>query len=184
MQDFNFFEPYLSKGRQQSTAAVHYGLIVLALAVALAAWPLFNLGYGLWLQRQTAALQAEVTGSEKYALLAQAEQEKAAVAQMQTQLNSLDQTDQALQSGEWLTEPFLFGLLSTVPKDVQLDSVSVQAEQKVALTGTASSKPAIAELACNIRSTDRFGSVYISSISEKDGSYSFDMSFSVKGGES
>lgn len=184
MQDFNFFEPYLGKGKQQSTAAVHFGLIVLALAVALAAWPLFNLGYGLWLQKQTAALQAEVTGSEKYALLAQAEQEKAAVAKMQTQMNSLDKTDQALKSGEWLTEPFLFSLLSTVPKDVKIGSLSVQPDKKVSLTGTASSKPAIAELAYNIRSTGRFGDAYISSIADKDGAYSFDMSFSVKGGES
>lgn len=184
MQDFNFFEPYLSKGRQQSATVVHYGLFLLIFAFLLAAWPLFNLGYGIWLQRQTASLEVQVTGSEKYPLLAQADQEKAAVAQMQAELGGLSKTDEALQAGEWLTEPFLFSLLSTVPKDVKLDSLSVQEGQKVALTGTASGKPAIAELAYNIRATDRFEGIYVSTISNKDGTYSFDMSFGLKGGES
>lgn len=184
MRDFNFFEPYLNKGKQHSAAAVRTRLAAAAVAALLAAWPLFNVGYGLWLQRQTAGLQAVVSGSDKYPLLAQAEQAEADIARLQVQLNSLDQTDQALQAGEWLTEPFLYSIVSAVPKDVKMDSLSVQAEKKITVTGAATSKPAIAELAGNIRSTDRFERVYISSIFNKDGSYSFDMSFSVKGGES
>ncbi len=183
MQDFNFFEPYLNKGKQRSAVVVRSGLLVIAFVALLAAWPLFNVGYGLWLQRQTAELEAEVTGSEKYPLLAQAEQEEATVAHLQVQVNSVDKADQALKAGEWITEPFLYSIVSAVPKDVKIDSLSVQAEKKVTVAGTASSKPAIAELSCNLRSTDRFEDVFISSISDKDGSYSFDMSFSVKDGE-
>ncbi|HWQ51006.1 MAG TPA: PilN domain-containing protein [Terriglobales bacterium] len=184
MKDFNFFEPYLNKGRQRSAVAVRSGLVVLVSAALLFAWPLFNFGYGLMLQRQTAQLQSEVTGSDKYPLLAAAKEAEAAVVKLQAHLNSLDSTDQTLEAGEWLTEPFLYSIVSAVPKDVKLDSLSVQTGKKVSLTGTATGKPAIAELSLNIRATDRFEGLYISSISNKDGSYSFDMSFSVKDGES
>ncbi len=184
MQDFNFFEPYLSKGRQPSAMAVRSGLLAMIFVAILCAWPLANFGYGFWLQRHTAQLQADVTGSDKYPLLAAAEQAEGAIAKMQANLDTLNSTDQALKASEWLTEPLLYSIVSAVPKDVKIDSLSVQAEKRVSLTGTATGKPAIAELSTNFRATGRFEGLYISSIASKDGTYTFDMSFSVKDGES
>jgi Tfp pilus assembly protein PilN len=183
MQDFNFFEPYLNKGKQRSATASRYMMYAALFVGLLAAWPLVNFGYGLWLQRETAILSAEVTGSEKYPLLAKAKQTEADIAKMQSELAGVNATDQALKASEWLTEPLLYSIVSAVPKDVKIDSLSVQQDKKVSLTGTAAGKPAIAELSLNIRATERFDGIFISSISNKDGSYSFDMSFSVKEGE-
>ena len=184
MQDFNFFEPYLNKGKQRSAVATRFGMYAAIFVGLLAAWPLINFGYGFFLQRQTAKLQTEITGSEKYPLLAQAEQAKADIAKLQGEVASVSATDETLKASEWLTEPLLYSIVSAVPKDVKIDSLTVQADKKVNLTGTASGKPAIAELSVNFRATDRFEGIFISSIANKDGTYTFDMSFSVKGGDS
>lgn len=184
MQDFNFFEPYQNKGKQRSAVAARFGMYVTIFVGLLAAWPLINFGYGFWLQQQTAKLQTEVTGSEKYPLLAVAEQAKADIAKLQAEVTGLRSTDEALSASEWLTEPLLYSIVSAVPKDVKIDSLSVQSDKKVNLTGTASGKPAIAELSLNFRETNRFADIFISSIANKDGTYSFDISFGVKGGDS
>jgi len=183
MQDFNFFEPYLNKGKQRSAVAARFGLYVTIFVGLLAAWPLTNFGYSFWLQQQTEKLQAEVTGSDKYPLLAVAEQTKADVMKLQGEVTSLRSTDEVLNAAEWLTEPLLYSIVSSVPKDVKVDSLSVQADKKVSLTGTAAGKPAIAELSLNVRDTDRFDDIFVSSIANKDGSYTFDISFRVKDGE-
>lgn len=49
------------------------------------------------------------------------------------------------------------------------------------LSGSASNKPAIAELEHNIRDTDRFESLYVQTISNQDNTYSFKMEFNLKG---
>ncbi|MPM30550.1 hypothetical protein SDC9_77100 [bioreactor metagenome] len=184
MQDFNFFEPYLNKGKQRSAVATRFGMYVTIFVGLLAAWPLINFGYGFWLKQQATKLQTEIVSSDKYPLLAAAEQAKADVAKLQAEVTSLSSTDETLKASEWLTEPLLYSVVSAVPKDVKIDSLSVQADKKVNLTGTASGKPAIAELSTNIRATERFEGIYISSIANKDGTYSFDISFGVKGGDS
>lgn len=182
MHDLNFFEPYLTKGRQQQSASTfHSGRLIVVLLVVLAAWPLFNFGYGMWLKHEAVSLQAEVMNDENYPLLEEADAQKQYIAQLQNQLAALNATDKALKDGEWLNEPFLFSLLSTVPKDLKMEQVSVLPEKKIQVNGSAAGKPAIAELERNIRDADRFESVFVQSISNKDGTYSFNMEFELKG---
>lgn len=181
MNDFNFFEPYLTKGKQPNTSSFNPVPLICLLLFLLAAWPLFNLGRSIQLKSEAASLEAEVTGNEKYPLLAQADAQKQYIEQLQSQLTSLSNTDAELKSSEWLTEPFLFSLLSTIPKDLRVEDLSISPEEKVELSGSASNKPAIAELEHNIRETGRFESLYVQTISNQDNTYSFKMEFNLKG---
>lgn len=181
MNDFNFFEPYLVKGKQPSASSFNPVPLICLLLALLAAWPLFNLGRSIQLKHEAASLEAEITGSEKYPLLAQADAQKQYIEQLQSQLTSLSNTDSALKNSEWLNEPFLFSLLSTVPKDLRVEDLSISPEKKVELSGSTSNKPAIAELEHNIRDTGRFESLYVQTISNQDDTYSFKMEFSLKG---
>ena len=183
MNDFNFFEPYLTKGRQQSDFSVSHRRLIIILILVLAAWPLFNIGYGTWLKREAANLQIEVMGNEKYLILDDVNKQQVYVANLQAQLAKIENVDKTLSDGEWLNEPFFFSLLSTLPKDVQAYSVSVLAEKTMSITGTTSNKPAIAEFESNIRETGRFDSIFVETISNEDGTYSFKMSFELKDGE-
>jgi len=183
MRDFNFFEPYLTRGKPQKDTAVSFKLLIVVLLLLVAAWPGYNFVYGMWLDREAEALKTEVTGSEKYPLLQQAEDEKAYISQLQTQLQGIESADTYLKDGEWLNEAFLFSLLSTVPKDVQIEDVQILEEKKIQLSGTASGKPAVAELETNVRNTDRFDLLYVESIINDEGTYGFKMEFVLKDGE-
>lgn len=183
MQDFNFFEPYLVKTRQAGDSLPLVPVVLLMVAI-LSAWPLFNLVYGLMIGRQVGALETEIVNSAEYPLLQTKANLSTEISQAQSSLGTMDQADQQIQGLEWLDEPFLFSLLSAVPKDIQLDSVSILAEKQVKLSGTAAGKPAIAELEHNLRQSSRFENLIVETIDSKLGTYNFQMSFSVKGGES
>lgn len=182
MHDFNFFELYGTKGRQQGASDFPFLKIILVLLAVLAAWPLFNLGYGAWLKYEEASLRNEVTSNEKYSLLKVANEETDTVAQMAVQTKALEILDQALKGSEWLDEPFFFALMSTVPKDVKFDAVSIFPNRTFIIDGTAANKASIAALENNIRETDRFDALYVKSITNEGGTYSFEMKFQLKGG--
>ncbi|MGE4352733.1 MAG: PilN domain-containing protein [Oscillospiraceae bacterium] len=183
MRDFNFFEPYLTRGKPQSNAAIPFKLLIILLAFILAAWPLFNLGYGIWLKNEAATIKAEVMNDADYPLLSEVDNQTQALGQLQAQLTNIENADKTLKENQWLDEPFFFSLLSTVPKDVQIESVSIAMDKSIGMSGIALSKPAIAELEYNIRKADRFDSLCVTSISNDEGAYSFDMTFTLKDGE-
>ena len=182
MHDFNFFEPYLTRGRQQESASsFKYDLLIIFLLIALTAWPAYNLVRGFQLKRETASLKAEVVTNEKYALLDESKSLDQYVKKLQEQLKSVSDVDTNLKGSVWLNEPFLFSLLSTVPKDVQVEDFLVYSDKLVEISGVASNKPAIAEFERNLRETDRFESLYVESMSNENGTYNFKMGFQLKG---
>jgi len=183
MHDFNFFEPYLAKGRQQQSAdSIKFDLLAVLLLIILVSWPAYNFVCEYQLKRETSALKAEVATDEKYPLLEQSDALNQYITNLQGQLKAITDVDTKLKDGAWLNEPFLFSLLSTVPKDVQLQEIQVNMDKAIEISGVASNKPAIAELERNVRETDRFESLYMDSILNEDGTYSFHMQFQLKGG--
>ena len=182
MHDFNFFEPYLTKSRlQDSASSFKLDLLIIFLVIALTAWPAYNLVREFQLKRETAALKIEVVTNEKYSLLDESKSLDQYDKKLQEQLKSVSAVDTNLKGSVWLNEPFLFSLLSTVPKDAQVQDFEVYADKKVEISGVASNKPAIAEFEHNLRQTDRFDSLYVESISNENGTYNFKMAFQLKG---
>ena len=182
MQDFNFFELYIAKRRHQGASDIHLGKLLLVVLVILAVWPMFNIAYAQFLQWEGRSLERQVISHEKYSLMEVVDQETKYIEEMKAQLPDLDRVDKILKGMVWLDEPFFYGLMSTVPGDVRLDRVVILPDKTMTVEGTASGKPAIAELEHNIRETNRFASLQVSSISHEEDTYTFTMSFQLKGG--
>lgn len=182
MRDINFFEPYLTKGRPQGGSSGSIRPLVVALLLLLAAWPLATLGYSVWLDNQNETIKTKVMDDPNYQLLAEADSERQYVDEHQAQLADIQNVDSKLKGTEWLNEAFLYSVMSTVPKDVQITQLEI-GEKRITIAGTASGKPGIAELESNLRKADRFDALLVTSISNQEGMYSFEMTFELKDGE-
>lgn len=181
MYDFNFFESLSPRSKQQDASSRSLlGLIVL-LGILLAAWPLFNLGHSYKLNKDIETLKAQVTQDKKYPLLEQANALREYINQRNEQLSVLKKTDSELTDGEWLNEAFLYTLVSTAPKDLRFNQLSVLPEKTVKIAGIAKNKPAIAELERSLRDSDRFQVLHVESISNNEGTYDFIMNLELKG---
>lgn len=184
MRDYNFFEPYVDRGKKSSTSTsnTNYPLLIGLLIVLLAALPVYNLVQSMLMDRQIETLEASVLNDPDYPLLAEADMMRAGIEDGKVRLETLKKMDTVLTSMEWLDEPFLFSLMSTVPKDLEIKNMAIQQGQQIQISGSATNKPAIAELEYNLRNTERFTNLLVRSINNTEtGFYDFMMTLQVKG---
>ncbi|HWQ30129.1 MAG TPA: hypothetical protein VN549_03990 [Negativicutes bacterium] len=180
MHDFNFFESIASKNKRQNASQGSYNSLMILLAVLVAAWPLFNLGYSYKLNRDIESLKNEVTLNQKYPLLEQAQAIRQYLEERGSQLAALKKADSEVKASEWLNEAFLYDLLSKAPRDMRIDMLTVAPEKAVLITGSAKNKPAIAELERRLRDCGRFRDLNVDTIDNKDGVYTFNMNLVLK----
>jgi hypothetical protein len=184
MRDYNFFEPYVDRGKKSSTSTsnTNYPLLIGLLVVLLVALPVYNLVQSMLMDRQIEALETSVLNDPDYPLLAEADMMRAGIEDGKVRLETLKKMDTVLTSMEWLDEPFLFSLMSTVPKDLEIKNMAIQQGQQIQISGSATNKPAIAELEYNLRNTERFTNLLVRSINNTEtGFYDFMMTLQVKG---
>ncbi|MDK9712376.1 PilN domain-containing protein [Acidaminobacter sp.] len=183
MRDYNFFEPFVDRNKKNSNANyVNYPLIIALLVVLIAALPVYNLIKSFMLDSEIQVLETEVLENPNYSLLAVADELRAGIVDGKTRLDILKSIDVALTEQEWLDESFLFSLMSTVPKDLEVKNLSLTIDQAIQISGSATNKPAIAELEYNLRNTGKFENLLVRNIVNTEaGFYDFSMTLSVKG---
>lgn len=185
MRDYNFFDPYLSGGRRSvSDNSTAYAVVIIVAALVIGAWPVYNIYLSADLKRQVQELETAIIANPNNALLAQVSALDTEVNQTTARLSTALAVDKELTAGEWLTAPMLASLTSVIPRDVAIDSIALSGDRQVQLSGSATNKPAIAELQLNLRRTERFEQLYISSITLRSGtreeSYVFSLTLRVK----
>lgn len=183
MRDYNFFEPYVDRSKKSSTTGpVNFPLIIALLVLLVAALPVFNLVRSFMMDSEIEALEADVLNSPKYGLLAEADMMRAGIADGRARLEVLKKMDTVLTAQEWLDEPFLFSLMGTVPRDLEIKNMALNPGKEIQISGSATNKPAIAELEYNLRNTQRFENLLVRSINNTEtGFYDFTMTLRVKG---
>lgn len=183
MRDYNFFEPYVDRNKKSSsTSNVNYPLIIALLVILVAALPVFNLVRSFMMDSEIKTLEADVLNDPNYPLLAEADMLRAGIADGKVRLEVLKNMDVVLSGQEWLDEAFLFSLMSTVPKDLEVKNMALNPGKEIQISGSATNKPAIAELEYNLRNTDRFENLLVRSINNTEtGFYDFTMTLRVKG---
>jgi hypothetical protein len=183
MRDYNFFDPYVEKGKKHtgSSSPIPYPVLIGILVVLLAAVPVFNFIRGFQMDAQISDLETSVLNDPNYPMLSEAMALRLGIEDGKVRLETLKKMDIVLIDMEWLDEPFLFSLMSTVPKDLEIKNMSVLQDKNIQISGSATNKPAIAELEYNLRNTERFENLLVRSISNAEGVYDFMMTLQLKG---
>lgn len=182
MRDYNFFAPYIDHGKKRdSSSTISFPVLIVILILLLASVPGYNLYRSYQISDQIKKLETAVLNNPDYPLLAEAANLRAGIEEGKQRLEILKKMDAVLTAQEWLDEPFLFTLMSTVPKDLEIKNMAILEDQQIQISGTATNKPAIAELEFNLRNTSRFQNLLVRSISNAEGVYDFMMTLQVKG---
>jgi hypothetical protein len=187
MRDYNFFQPYLSrgKGRGQSDDQFPYVLFVLLLIIAVAALPAYNYYRLMELDAEVDRLSTSVLNDPNYGLLSEVSTAQGIVNNARANLATLQQIDTNLTGAEWIREPFLEAVTGVFPRDVAMRNLTISPSGQVQITGEATNKPAIAELQLNLRNTGHFTNLHVPTISrgqeDGGGTFSFVLLAQVKG---
>ncbi len=181
MRDFNFFEAFEQKKKRSDGPRVGYPLVLILVILAAAAWPAYNFYQLSQLNTSIAEHEQRLTTDPRYPLFQEVEQKQVELAEEQSRLQSLEASAELIHSREVIDELLLYTIVSSMPEDTSLNSMNISG-RNINVTGTARSKPAIAEFEYNIRNTERFEMIFIPSITESEDMWQFNMTFSVKEG--
>lgn len=179
MRDFNFFEPLQKREKKSEVKGVPFSLIAIILLLLAAAWPAYNFFQISTLRSEAQALEQRLVNDPNYYRLAEVEEKELELQRYQNMLASLKLADESIKASEVIDERLLFVISGTLPRDLALNSISING-RNIQVQGVAGSKPAIAEMEFNLRSTGEFVSIFVPSISENGGLFNFGMSFQVK----
>lgn len=187
MRDYNFFQPYLfkGKGRGPGDDQFPYVLFILLLIIAVAALPAYNYYRLMELDAEVDQLSTSVLNDPNYGLLSEVSSAQGIVNTARANLATLQQIDTNLTKAEWIKEPFLEALTGVFPRDVAMRNLTISPNGQVQITGEATNKPAIAELQLNLRNTGYFNNLHVTTISRAAEagaqSFSFVLLAQVKG---
>ncbi len=169
MNDINLFESFISKNKEKPSDVLIW--LVIALLIAVFTWPAINLSKSYNIRREIAFLEAQVLNDKNYPLLNDIDELNNYISVRRTQLNSVIDADSLINENEWIKEQLLLKTLRAVPRDVHIEYLSMDSRE-IVLKGGAANTPAIAEL---------LKQICVSSITQKDGLYFFNMTSSFKG---
>lgn len=182
MRDFNFFSGAIGIKNSQRKKAVVY-LLFLALYLIIAAGIYFLLQMGInsgtsKLQQYDAYLQSDETALKRQQVQDK-KQEHEKLAQYNEYLEALNRD---LKGDAVIGSEFIGQIVSTIPKDLYFESISMSYNQ-LQIQGNASSRIKIAEFQSNMQELGLFEDVYISSINtvpEGEDLFTFTMACQLK----
>ena len=180
MRDFNFFEPLQKREKKSEVKGIPFSLIVLILILIAASWPAYNFYRVYTLRSEATALEDRLVNDPNYHKLAEVEEKEEELQQYQNMLASLIAADESIHANEVIDERLLFVVAGTLPRDLALNSMSIN-DRSIQVQGIAGSKPAIAEMEFNLRNTGEFENIFVPSITENNGLFSFGMTFQIRG---
>jgi len=182
MRDFNFFEPYLNKNTNPLGGKTGKNLLIAGTVTLLILYPLYN---GLQIykaNREVATVGGLVQSSEiqqgKY-LMKKLTKQRHDLEGRKEKLVGLEET---YRERDVINDLLIHTINDHIPQAVFLESMKIS-DGKIQIQGVSKDKRSIALLENNLRNNEEFKGVFISSIIEDLGSYTFTLSFSIKGGD-
>ncbi|MBM7613987.1 PilN domain-containing protein [Alkaliphilus hydrothermalis] len=181
MRDFNFFEPYLNKNTNFSGKTGKY-LVVVGAMTLLALYPLYN-GIQIYKANSEVATVGGLVQSssiqEGKQLMEKLTNQRKALVERKEKLVGVEEI---FRGKDVINDLLIFTINDHIPEDVFLESVKISAGQ-ILIQGVSKDQKSIALLDRNLRRNEAFKDVFISSIIGDLGSYTFTVSFSIKGGD-
>lgn len=179
MNDMNFFAPFLATMKKSHKGMVPK-IFLLLLVVVMVVAPIAGFGYELYIKSEISKIQAVLDVPANKAIIDKLDA-------MQTRLNVINQSipelkkkDQALKSTEVITENSIQVIINALPKQVVFTSLNMKSSD-ISVMGTATDKPAIAEMEYNLRQTGLTENLLISDITKNDGGlFDFSINFKLK----
>lgn len=179
MEDFNFFQPYICEPVRTNSKR-----LILISSATVAIFALFfypamnyiqikNIKHNIDTMDQT--LQSAVN-QEKISFVKEKQQN---LQVLQADLNALNYIDEKLKGIDIINDDLLIQIASKIPQGVFLEAMNITTDQ-IQIQGSAQHKFVIAQMEYDLRNTKKFDEVFIPTISEKDGFYSFSITFKVK----
>lgn len=179
MRDMNFFSPFLET-KKTKTSRVNYKVLAVVVAIILVMTPISLFGYQMLLSQQIASEEKLLNAPENIETVSRIETKKEQLSVAQTSVVELQKKDTLLASSEVTSERSLQVIVDTLPKQVKLDSLLIMGAD-IGMQGTAVDRPAVAELAYNIRSSGLSEGLVLPTITQNvSGGFDFSLNFKLK----
>lgn len=179
MKDMNFFAPF-QVGSTSKRIKVSYKAMIAGVVVILVATPTILFAYQFLLNTQIAKEEQLLNAPENIKTVSRIETKKQQLGVAQQSISELGKKDLLLASSEVTTEKSMQVILDTLPKQIKLDTLMMMGSD-ISMQGTAVDRPAIAELAYNIRSSGLVEGLTIPTITKNvGGGFDFSANFKLK----
>ncbi len=181
MRDFNFFEPYIGKNKSLTGVKQGKKLVLLGMMALMILYPIYN-GWQLYkTQKQVITVGLIAESSE-------IREGKRTMGELTKNLEELQTKHQNMvtliknqQQQDMINDLLIYTINDQLPEEVFLQSIKMSLD-KVEIQGVAKNKMSIALVENNLSRIEIFENVFIPSIIENSGYYTFTLSFTFKGG--
>lgn len=181
MRDFNFFEPYLTKKGQLTTRQLIVYISISVIGIILVILPIVNQIIIKRMENQMIAVSAVVESEEFREARDKVNNREKQIQEIQKYYKALESIDEDIKHIDLINDLFIQTITDRVPEGVFFQSINIT-QDIIQITGIAKNNGAIAEFEHNLRDVPYFENVFIPSISANTGSYTFTISFKIKGG--
>lgn len=183
MRDMNFFTP-IQAGKSKVKKGTFLRALTSFILFSSLAIPIVLYFYTQNINEDINEIKAVLNIPSNVAIVSELEEKGKEVVFLTTELKGLRDKDAMLQSKKWFTEELLQVVGDTLPRQVTLTEFILSMDHHgFVMQGLAIDQDAIAELEYNVRQTNRFKDIFISTIMTDDGLFSFDIEFVVKDGD-
>lgn len=179
MREINFFEPYIDKGDFKLDKR-KTGIVFLALLLVL------SLGFAGLNQIKISRLKKEVSILKDIAedpstirKVKAIEEKQKMVNSFAGEVNSIKDLDEIIEREGFIDEYFLSQISFRLPSDTFLNSLNIY-QNDISISGVAKDKWSIAEFAKGLEHIENIENVYISSITQSDTNYNFNLNLMLK----
>ena len=179
MREINFFEPYIDKGGFKLDKK-KMGIVFLALLLVV------SLGFAGLNQVKISRLRKEVAILKDIAedpntvrKVQEIEEKQRMVNSFASEVNSIKNLDEIIEKEGFIDEYFLSQISFRLPSDTFLNSLSIY-QNDISISGVAKDKWSIAEFAKGLEYIDNVEDIYISSITQSDTNYNFNLNLMLK----
>lgn len=149
-------------------------------AVFLVAAPALLFGYNMVLEKQIQASESLLIAPESIETVSRIETKGIQLEAANKAAGELAVKDSLLTASEVISEKSLQVVVDTLPKQVRLDSLMIMGSD-IGMQGTAVDRPAIAELAYNIRQSGLSEGIVLPTITQNvAGGFDFSLNFKLK----
>lgn len=187
MRDFNFFRSYQKHKTGKAVAFVRYGIAAFAVLVLIGAISGFNLYRIYSIKHHMAEMETFMTNPEHIKQYKKYLEENDKLAILTSYYDSVNKINRVIEGQSRINTETVDLLLTTMPEDIMLDSMSLNKGQ-MDFQGVSKSYTAIAEFEYNLRTSGLFSQVFVSNITTNEFAlsssvselYSFAVSCKVK----
>ncbi|ABR49601.1 Fimbrial assembly family protein [Alkaliphilus metalliredigens QYMF] len=179
MRDLNFFEPYIVEPEKTSSKRLILIALTTILIFVLIFYPILNFFEIKSIKNEITFINESLNSLENQKKLDTIQNKKQSLEAFKSEFDILLQLDHQIKNRDVINDELMLQISKQIPNDIFFESMSINGEQ-VHIQGNAYLKLDIAQMEHNLRYNGDFYEIFIPSITENDGFYSFSITFKVR----